>query len=457
VVQDAAYQTDYLQDYIRRNKLARPTSRGRIWRLAHEGARRDRRPALSKETAAGLVGYLSHPNGWWRDTAQQLLVQRGDPAVVPALRELARSAPDGRTKLHALGTLAGLESLDVATLQPLLADPSPDVRAWAVRWSEPWLAEPGHPLAAAVLRLADDPHWTVRRQVAASIGELPPPARGEPALAMLTRYGGDPVTVDAVVSGLAGMEEAVLTRLLQGLGRLDTADAVTMLSGAVARSRTPAAVSRLLAQASAGGRPQWQRIALLRGLEAGLGGGERTEGGPRAPSPPPPLRLASAPASLTRMSRETGETSALAKAVASHLDWPGKPAARAEVPPLTADEKARFEAGHTLYGTTCLACHGPDGRGRERQAPPLVGSPLLVGDVGVPARIVLGGKEGEMGLMPPLTALSDAEVAAVLTYTRRAWGNAASAVAPEAVAEIRGLTKVRTRPWTADELRALPR
>ena len=50
VVQDAAYQTEYLQDYIRKNKLTQPVNRGRIWRLAHETTRRDRRPALSKET-----------------------------------------------------------------------------------------------------------------------------------------------------------------------------------------------------------------------------------------------------------------------------------------------------------------------------------------------------------------------------------------------------------------------
>src|SRR5258707_5317680 len=113
VVKDAAYQTDYLRDYIRRNQLAQPTSRGRIWRLAHETTRRDRKPALSKETPAGLVAYLAHPNGWWRDTAQQLLVQRGDPAVVPALKELLRSAPDWRTQVHALGTLRGLRALHV--------------------------------------------------------------------------------------------------------------------------------------------------------------------------------------------------------------------------------------------------------------------------------------------------------------------------------------------------------
>ena len=456
VVQDSAYQTDYLRDYIQRNQLAQPTSRGRIWRLVHETTRRDRKPALSKETPAGLVPYLAHPNGWWRDTAQQLLVQRGDRAVVPALKELLRSAPDWRTKLHALGTLGGLGALDVEALQPLYSDTSPDVRAWALRWSEPWLAEPGHPLAVAALRLMDDPHWTVRRQLAASIGELPAAARLEPAVAMLQRYGGDPITVDAVVSGLAGMEEDVLALLMHAEGNEEAAEGVAMLSGAVARSRNPAAMLLLLDQAATTGRPLWQRTALLRGLDAGLRISDRgAPAGARRSAPAPVVRLPQAPASLTRMASESGDIGTLARAVAANLDWPGKPVARVEVPPLTADEKARFETGRKLYGTLCLACHGPDGRGREHQAPSMVGSPLLVGDAGVPTRIVLAGKEGDIGLMPPLAALTDDEIASVLTYVRREWGNTASAVEPDAVKEIRGLTKVRTRPWSAEELRGV--
>jgi mono/diheme cytochrome c family protein len=157
------------------------------------------------------------------------------------------------------------------------------------------------------------------------------------------------------------------------------------------------------------------------------------------------------------LTSEPGDLGTLAQAVAARLDWPGKPVARVEVPPLSAEEKARFEAGRKLYGNLCVACHGPDGRGREHQAPSLVGSPLLVGDAGIPTRVVLAGKEGDIGLMPPLAVLTDDEIASVLTYVRRVWGNTASAVEPDAVKEIRGLTKVRTRPWSAEELRGLAR
>ena len=326
------------------------------------------------------------------------------------------------------------------------------MRAWAIRWSEPWLAEPGHPLAAAALRLMDDPHWTVRRQVAASIGELPAAARLEPAVAMLQRYGGDPITVDAVVSGLAGMEAEVLGRLLQGEGNAEAAEGVAMLAGALARSRTPAAVT---SRARSGRRPPAARSGSARRCCAVSTPACRvaSRGDPAGAG-----RTAPAPAAVgcqrhrrrsLGLTSETGEVGTLAKAVAAKLDWPGKPVARVEVPPLTADEKARFETGRKLYGNLCLSCHGPDGRGREHQAPSLVGSPLLVGDAGVPTRIMLAGKEGDIGLMPPLAALTDDEIASVLTYARREWGNTASAVEPDVVKEIRGLTKLRTRPWSA--------
>ena len=43
-------------------------------------------PRMNNETPAQLVAHLSHPNGWWRDTAQQLLVLKQDKSVVPALQ-----------------------------------------------------------------------------------------------------------------------------------------------------------------------------------------------------------------------------------------------------------------------------------------------------------------------------------------------------------------------------------
>jgi mono/diheme cytochrome c family protein len=61
--------------------------------------------------------------------------------------------------------------------------------------------------------------------------------------------------------------------------------------------------------------------------------------------------------------------------------------------------------------------------------------------------------------MPPFASvLSDAQIAAILTYIRgnTAWGNNASPVTPEQVRAVRQQTADRDRYWSADELLAIP-
>ena len=153
---------------------------------------------------------------------------------------------------------------------------------------------------------------------------------------------------------------------------------------------------------------------------------------------------------------DRGELGQRSAAVLARLSWPGKPDGAPAIVPLTAEEQQRFVAGREVYQTLCAACHQPDGRGREHLAPSLVGSELALGPADIAARIVLGGKEGSTGLMPPLgAALSDEQIAAALTYIRREWGHGASAVDVQTVRDVRTLSTGRTRPWTADELSRL--
>jgi mono/diheme cytochrome c family protein len=149
-----------------------------------------------------------------------------------------------------------------------------------------------------------------------------------------------------------------------------------------------------------------------------------------------------------------GEFSSRATALVARLEWPGKPGMAAPVAALSAAEQARFEAGRTVYQTLCQACHQPNGRGMEKLAPSLIGSEFaLASTPTIPIRIVLNGKEGSVGLMPPLGgALTDEQVAAALTYIRREWGHTASPIDPALVAQTRRETAGRTRPWTTEEL-----
>ena len=121
--------------------------------------------------------------------------------------------------------------------------------------------------------------------------------------------------------------------------------------------------------------------------------------------------------------------------------------------------------GKQVYATTCAACHQLDGTGLTDVYPPLAESEWVTGDEDRLIRIVLHGLTGEIevggeifsGLMPAWgPSLDDAQVAAVLTYVRKSWGNAATPVVPATVARVRRATASRTTPWMAKELPAKP-
>jgi mono/diheme cytochrome c family protein len=100
-----------------------------------------------------------------------------------------------------------------------------------------------------------------------------------------------------------------------------------------------------------------------------------------------------------------------------------------------ASAPAQAADGQKLFLDNCAACHRPNGVGVPGAFPALAGSKLAVGDPKEPIGRVLNGKGG----MPSFkTGLSDADVAAVLTYVRSSWGNKAKPIAATQVASIRG-------------------
>lgn len=138
----------FLRDKILQYNLDEAIGHGRIWRLTHENMPRDReQPRMLDETPAQLIRHLKHPNGWWRDTAQQLLVLSQDRSVVPALERMARGSGNFFTRLfgrpdnllaryHALWTLEGLGALDADLVREQMADENPRMRVMAIRLSE---------------------------------------------------------------------------------------------------------------------------------------------------------------------------------------------------------------------------------------------------------------------------------------------------------------------------------
>jgi mono/diheme cytochrome c family protein len=113
-----------------------------------------------------------------------------------------------------------------------------------------------------------------------------------------------------------------------------------------------------------------------------------------------------------------------------------------------------FETGRAAYNLTCAPCHQESGGGLAMLAPSLIGSPWLQRGEEALVRIVLHGKEnpGRGLVMPPWKQLEDPQIAAILTYVRREFGNQAATVTPERVAAIRTATAARTKAWSDAEL-----
>ena len=156
IIQEAQWtpRGSYLRAKIEQHQLDKITSYGRVWRLRFDGLpavpatdsspAREAIPALQpdltqprmlSETPAQLVTHLTHPNGWWRDMAQRLLVLKQDKSVVPALQTMARGAPL-LARFHAMWTLEGLSALDAPLVREALKDPNPRMRVQAIRLSE---------------------------------------------------------------------------------------------------------------------------------------------------------------------------------------------------------------------------------------------------------------------------------------------------------------------------------
>jgi mono/diheme cytochrome c family protein len=137
IIQDAQFIGPYLKGKIDQYALDKQHNWGRIWRITHESAQPDRRlPRMYTETAGELVRHLEHPHGWWRDTAQKLLVLRQDKTVVPALESLARNSTNQLARIHAVWTLEGLGALDARLARELMKSPDPQIRIQAIRASE---------------------------------------------------------------------------------------------------------------------------------------------------------------------------------------------------------------------------------------------------------------------------------------------------------------------------------
>ncbi|MEE2895468.1 MAG: PVC-type heme-binding CxxCH protein [Planctomycetota bacterium] len=462
IVQHRIYMTTWLRKQVDDRGLATPIGMGRIWRIVDEDA-----PTMVERRDLGAMDDLElvavirdDDNGFLRDTAQRLLVERMASEVEPDLRSIALDPDvDPARRIQALWTLEGVDALASSIVETTATDDVEIVREHAARLAE---SLPSHLAIGVLERLADDPSPRVRMQAVLSIGSLPS-SEALPAFdAVLSARAEDESIRRAIVSGLGGRELQMLRtqaapgrrswlsdpgagqrvfirELVDGmLKRGDAADATALLALASSWSDDATGTSLLLLD----------RVAA------------RTTPGSKRPKR---LDLRGEPAGWSRViSAAPGDCDERiveqVRLVDSTLAWPGRPGLE-QVVDFDTSTAGLLARGRTLFAH-CMGCHQPNGRGIPPVYPPLDESRWVTGSPERLARILLHGVQGRIEVqdmvydqsMPAAPFKKDADIAAIMTYIRQAWDNDAEAVTPEFVAEVRKATSDRRQPWTAVEL-----
>ena len=173
---------------------------GRIYRIGPMKARRRAIPNLAAMNDDELATLLASPNGWTRDTAQRLLLERGAKWDSETLAGGLAAQVQQLWTMHTLGTLKP------ALLMNAMRDKNAKLREHAVRIAENYLADAS--LLKAISNLADDADVRVRIQVAFSLGESKAPSVAATLSALAKSDAATPGMLTALLSAAPGHAEA---------------------------------------------------------------------------------------------------------------------------------------------------------------------------------------------------------------------------------------------------------
>ncbi|NNE90362.1 MAG: c-type cytochrome [Verrucomicrobiales bacterium] len=464
ILQHAAYVTTYLRKQIEDRALDMPVGLGRIWRVRHEnGNDPGAAPKMQEESSVELVAHLSHPNGWWRDTAQRILVERADESAVEPLQELLKNSDNPLARIHAGWTLAGLEKLTPEDVADGLKQSAkqPWAAAELIRAAD-FLAETDAAAdTLAALKSATEmksPH--VRRQLAASLGLYG--RTGTAVLAETLADSDDELATELAISSVEDREIDLLSALPASHGARPGLIAAVLKGGDKESTETLFA----LAQTESDFRMLGESVVALRKTDAAVKllsvaadgkARDAVSGGMLAAAKSgkfKPLAVKSLPENLDPKLGKVFQIGGGKKVVFLK----------------TASDKKLFEVGKVNYTRVCMACHQDHGKGQSFLAPPLVDSEWLTGPDkrlialtmdGATGPIHVNGKLYEapeiQPLMPGLRTnpeVNDEQIAAILTYVRNAWGNAGPPIYPKAVTDYRKNNEMHA-PFTEKQLKAI--
>lgn len=277
VVEHPEYAPKEIVDHI---QFEPPAQAGRIYRVVYEGAEPYEKADLQDASSETLIAALSHPNAWWRTTAQRLLVERGDRSVASALQDLASQSDAAMTRLHALWTLDGLNVLSGDLVRKALDDPDANIREHALRLAEEHLST--EELQQEALARAGDPNKKVQLLAVSILGGFSAQQAQQAVEKLLAENIENPWFRTAALSAVTDDADTWLAKLSRRSGFLndESAGKRTLLSGlaSIAGARQQDAQVAKFVEAvrrAPGTKGDWWRQAVLDGLREGFGQGEQ--------------------------------------------------------------------------------------------------------------------------------------------------------------------------------------
>lgn len=207
IIQHKHYLTKYLREHITHRNLESHPRLGRIYRVKHRGGPRGPKPEILGKNSSELVQFLSHPNGWWRDAAQQLIVDRGDLSVVSSLVAIVDEVDEPLGQIHALWSLEGLGQIKLNHIIGAMASQDPYVLESAIRLAELLSSEEQEQVIATFELLQNHPSIVVQRALAGVLGQFPSPKALRLLKKILLKNIDAPFFREVVISGLAGREK----------------------------------------------------------------------------------------------------------------------------------------------------------------------------------------------------------------------------------------------------------
>ncbi len=460
VLQHREFLTTFLRKQIIERGLDKPVGLGRIYRVVHEDSpEREKIPALSKFSESKLVSALLSDNGWIRDQAQRLLVEREQlkKSTIKKLRKLVDKEYD-LAAIHALWVLHAHQEINEEIAIKATQHSNPWVRVHAIRTAESLLSQSAEnsPLTKSFIALSQDAALRVRLQVIQSLGILKSDTLVFNTIANLYHPDSENMhMVDAAVASLYRRESQFIEHSLNHPAWMEDrgrSQLLNKLAQAIFNNGQGERILEIVDRISKNNSKNWKTAAVFDGLALAANDKKAK-----------PIKLTNKPTEFFQQIKRLEPKRADKLGVL--FTWEGKKD-NDLLSNLSREQMAAITRGKEKYLQFCAGCHAENGEGIGGLAPALSDSPWVNDSAVQLALIIVQGLSGPLtlhgqtwdGVMPPHGAIPDLQeqgLADLLSYLRSSWANKSGPITYAEIEDTLERYKTRNQLWTVKELEKL--